>query len=233
MSPEEPPSISQENDTFINSFPPDPECIDGNFFIRVPDSQTAQNRKLGRDAQLATKHIGIPRHRHLDARIEMSFREGQQERLQIHAHAQRVGRPEILMHADDGHERRAEELEVANLRRGAGDEVVARDPEPLAVHLGAQLGAEVTERFGQRRDVGFPAPGFGHEGGFQAVQRRPGHEDQAPRLDVGVGWRVLGELEGFVDERFGHRFGEEAPRGVSFQYHLVEGLHLRGLFFSC
>jgi hypothetical protein len=68
----------------------DVQAIGGEVRVGVANCQAAQNRQFRRDSQLRPDGLRIPRDRDFDARPQASFGQGQQQRLQIHPHAQGV-----------------------------------------------------------------------------------------------------------------------------------------------
>ena len=64
----------------------------------IPDSQAANDRKLLKDIQLSSDDVGILGHR--DVPNTRAVRP-QHQSLQIHVHADGIGRTKIPVHGDD------------------------------------------------------------------------------------------------------------------------------------
>src|SRR5262249_39763134 len=66
----------------------DVQLIGCEVWVGVTDRQAAQNRQFRRDSQLRADDLGIPSDRDLDASTQAAFGQGQQQRLQVHPHAE-------------------------------------------------------------------------------------------------------------------------------------------------
>nr|POE62747.1 hypothetical protein CFP56_03651 [Quercus suber] len=222
-------SLVQESHTFLHLLPRHHDLIDRVLLRRPSDCHPTQYHLVLRQPEPLPQHLRIPRHGNLQTAPQPALRQREHERLHEHAHAHRVHRRERRVHGDDRDDGRVEEGEVAQRRVAVRLAVRPRDVVARrAVQHVPELGAEVRELLGQRRDVGPVGQGLGLHRRDDAVARSAGRQAQAPVLDVGVGRRKLREREAGEQQLARHRVALVEADAMAVADAGLEGLGERG-----
>jgi hypothetical protein len=93
------------------------------------------------------------------------------------------------------------------------------------VDLSSQFAAKVVERFGQGRDVRWPALRLLEQGLDETVARRAGREHEVPGLDIRVRRRMHGQGESLIYQPPRHRLGQEHPGRMPLSDRLLKVEH--------